>query len=482
MMRRDPAGAATDKYDLIVVGGGIYGACLTLESARRGLRTLLLERDDFGGATSWNSLRIIHGGLRYLQRLDLRRYRESVAERRWFLRHFPDEVEPLSCLMPLYGRGLRRPSVLAAALALDDRLSSRRNDGVRADRRLGPGRVIDPDQAVELYPTIDPAGLRGAALWTDARMPRSPRVLMEILRWSAAAGARALNYFEATDLIVDDGRVVGITALDRDSGQCYEFETRRVANCAGPWSRELSERFDREVPELFRPTVAFNLLLDREPPADLALAVSPPDESRSYFVVPWQGRLMAGTCHAAQAIEPSDLTPDHPLVREFANDLGAATPKLGLESATVLRVLAGRLPAATGGGATPTSRPVIVEHGKRGGPRGLVSVSGVKYTTARALAERTLGVLFGKQLAATGDVARPEPAAWPALSDISQSEGRDSTLAARLGRLATDESVRRLEDLTLRRTDIGLDPERGAAATEWLRDIVETSTSREPGS
>lgn len=117
MIRRDPAAAAQESYDLIVIGGGIYGIALALESSRRGWRPLLLERGDFGGETSLNSLGIVHGGLRYLQSLDIIRFRESVAERRWFLAHFPDLVEPLKCLMPLYGGGLRRRSVIAAALS-----------------------------------------------------------------------------------------------------------------------------------------------------------------------------------------------------------------------------------------------------------------------------------------------------------------------------------------------------------------------------
>jgi glycerol-3-phosphate dehydrogenase len=89
-------------YDLIIVGGGIYGAMLALESVFRGLKPLLLEKSDFGAATSFNSLRIVHGGLRYLQTLDLPRHFESVRERRWFLRNFPDHVRPLPCLMPLF--------------------------------------------------------------------------------------------------------------------------------------------------------------------------------------------------------------------------------------------------------------------------------------------------------------------------------------------------------------------------------------------
>src|SRR5690606_5480760 len=139
MAAADAAGAARERYDLVIVGGGILGACLSLESTQRGLRTLLLERDEFAETTSANSLRILHGGLRYLQSLDLKRFHESVRERRWFLERFPEHTEPLPCLMPLYGRGLKRAGVLRLALAANDLLSARRNRGVRADRALPDG-------------------------------------------------------------------------------------------------------------------------------------------------------------------------------------------------------------------------------------------------------------------------------------------------------------------------------------------------------
>lgn len=458
MIERRPAEAAAGAYDLVVIGGGIHGACLTLEAARRGISTLLLERDDFGGATSWNSLRIVHGGLRYLQSLDLVRYRESVAERHWFMRNFPDQISALRCLMPLYGSGLRRPSVFAAALALDDLLARGRNVDVDPDLHLQAGRTLTPREAVELFPPIDSAGLLGAALWNDALMPHAPRVLIEILRWAASAGARALNYFEATGLSVEAGRVTGVTALDRQTGRAYEFAAARVANCTGPWSRAVSKVLDREVDELFRPTLAFNLLIDREPLSDVALAVSPPGQDRSFFLVPWRNRLMVGTCHALWEAGREVPTADDPIVRAFLRDLASAVAPLDLDQADVLRVLWGQLPARPGDDAAVAVRPVLHRHADHGGPAGLVSTSGVKYTTARSLAESTLRALYGADLPPRRQAGRPEPALWPSRFEVEATEAGDQMLAERVGRLASEESVVHLDDLLLRRTDLGLDP------------------------
>ena len=212
---RDPESATAGSYDLLVVGGGFYGVMLTLEAARRGLSTLLVERDDFGGATSWNSLRIVHGGLRYLQALDLRRHRESVAERRWFLGTFPDLVAPLPCLMPLWspprGGRMRRRSAFRLALAAD-RLLRRKGDGAE-DRALPPDRLLTASQTTALFPGVDRSGLRGGALWHDAVVPDSPRLIVEALRWAVRCGARALNYTEATGLLLEKGRVAGVRAV-----------------------------------------------------------------------------------------------------------------------------------------------------------------------------------------------------------------------------------------------------------------------------
>lgn len=391
--------------DLLVIGGGFHGAMLTLEAARRGLSTVLVERDDFGGATSANSLRIVHGGLRYLQSLDLPRFRESVAERRWFLRHFPDLVQPLPCLMPLYstprGGGLRRPAVFRAALAINDRLAR--------ERLLPPGRVLDVSETVDRFPEVDRNGLVGAALWHDAVLTDPQRVLHETLRWAGRCGARSLNRIEAVELRTDGRKVTGLRAIGLESGESFELRGGTVVNCAGPWVRQIAARFDRDLPELFRPLLAFNLLLDREPLSQAALAVAAPGKgAQTWFLLPVEGRVLAGTFYV-QA--PEGSVPDEPAVAAFLRELNAAVPGWDVRPEQVLQVCHGWLPARSDGSVVPASRPVFHDHGAAGGPEGLFSVSGVKLTTARAVAEKTLSRILA---------ARGEP--LPALSFVDRLE------------------------------------------------------------
>ena len=481
MIRRQPA-AAQEPYDLIVVGGGVYGIALTLEASRRGWRTLLLERGDFGGETSANSLGIIHGGLRYLQSLDLERFRESVAERRWFLEHFPDLVEPLECLMPLYGRGLRRRSVLAAALRLDDLLSSRRNRGLRADRSIPRGRTVSAPVVESICPYVRRAGLTGGALWSDGVITSVPRLFLEMLRWAASNGAECVNYADVEAPLLDSERICGVRARDRVDGALHEYRGATVVNCAGPWCLEVATRLDprqaegsagRSRADLFHSSIACNVALEVADPklaawaaGDVpALAISPPRSSKSYFLRPASSGLIAGTYHMPWRGPAPSEAPEE-MIETFLDDLGQCLPGLlpeGNRNADrVVRVDWGILPAVRQGSATQAKRPVVHEHGRDGGPSGLFSVSGVKLTTARRVAEQTVRAIANQRhvpMPELGGSARPAARSIAPVAKLqAMLRGAPSEVVALARELAREESVVYLDDLLLRRTDWGADP------------------------
>ncbi len=468
----NPAGSG---HDLIVVGGGIYGVCVALEAALRGLRPLLLEREDFGGATSWSSLRIVHGGLRYLQKLDLHRFGESVPERRWFGLVLPDLVRPLTCLMPLYGDGLRKPAIFRVALAMNDWLSRRRNEGLRADATLGCGRIIRPDEVMELFAKVDPRGLRGGGLWHDAYMVSSERVLIELLRWACCAGAQALNYVSAEAIVVEGGRVGGVEAVDHATGRTLRLRAPRVVNCSGPWSRLVSGLFDREVPRLIHPSLAFNLMLDRPALSRAAVAVAPQRKgARTYFVLPWKGRVFAGTSHLPWSGGLDRIGPSEEQIGAMLDDLNEAIPGFGAVREHVMRVYAGIVPAEAEGSDRTSDREVLVDHGAAGGPSGLVSVSGVKYTTARLVAEKTLRLAYGSSLPAVDPTrAVPPPGAAERFIDIDTDDHPHE-----LARIAAEESVVHVDDLLLRRVDLTVHPHRARALAAKVCDALQLDDDR----
>jgi len=374
------------RHDLIIVGGGVYGLTLALEATRRGRAPLLLEKGACGGATSAASLCILHGGLRYLQHLDLARALESVRARAWWQREFPELVRPLACLMPLHGRGLKRPAVLRAGLALNE-LLCRLGDGGRLPR----GRVLDAGEVRARLPLAPPAGLAGGALWHDLFAPDMAALLAEIRRRAEAAGATVREGLEVRGALLEDGRIAGVRARHRASGEEAVLHAPLVVNAAGPWAAGVARACGAREAPAFHPLLAWNVVFERAPPSDHALAVTAPREgAQTWFLVPLGGRLVAGTGYAPwHGVADRVELPAAELER-FVAEIDAALPGLGLRADEVRRVLAGLLPARGPGSAGFATRPQILDHGTRGGPAGLVSVVGVKLTTAPGLAARVL--------------------------------------------------------------------------------------------
>ncbi len=473
---RDVSRAAASQFDLIIIGGGIYGVMLALEAGRRGKRPLLLEKDDFGGATSLNHLRTVHGGLRYLQALDLPRFFESVAERRWFLTNFPALVHPLTCLMPLYGRGLKRPSVMRAALLLNDVLAADRNRGVGSEQRLPRGKVVSKRFTRQAFAQVDPRGLRGGALWYDAAMPDHQRLLMEILRWACALGATALNYVEGQSLLRQHDQVGGVLAADRLHGSHHEFRAPVVINAAGPWCRELAQKFDQDYPRLFRRRLLlFNILFKRKALSADALALIPPgNPGRTYFVHNWQGRMLAGTGEVLLESGAENSLPRPGDIATFIADMNDAVPELSVSEGDIERVYSGVLPATAAGKLA--NREVIMSHKEHQGPAGLFSVSGVKYTTSRLVAEKAMIKIF--------PASRPERGMPPADANSGRwlfaydwQAPRDWD-AGSLKPLVEEEAVAHLDDLIFRRTGLGENPRRAMEMLPRLRPLFPWSDPR----
>ncbi|MDF3053063.1 MAG: hypothetical protein K0S19_1168 [Geminicoccaceae bacterium] len=469
VIHRDPATAAATTYDLIVIGGGVYGIAVTHHATRLGLRPLLIERDDFGGGTSGNSLRILHGGIRSLQTLDLACFRDMFVAQSWFLRHFPEHIAALECLMPLYGRGLRRPVAFRAALALDQLL--RRRYGAGHPGGLPSGRVLGVDETRERFPLVPLRGLQGGGVWYDAVMLHPQRVLIDWLRWACAGGATALNRVAGQQLLVKDGRVAGIVAQDRLTGTSLLFRASTVINCAGPWSGELSRALDHHTPGGFRPTLAFNLLLDRPPIARGAVAVATPTGSRrTYFMVPWGTQTLVGTYHGPCPAPSHRPGPSAEQIAEMLRELNAAVPGWDLQSSAVLQVYSGVLPGRSGrGDETLATSATLHDHGRGGGPRGLFTVLGVKFTTAPVIANRVLQ-MAGFQARPVTEVPRPPAREIPDPGSFRRTLATTPGKAAEwVRRLVAEESVLSVEDFLRRRTDWAMDPR----AERELEPLVE---------
>lgn len=470
---RNPELAAQENYDLIVVGGGIYGVTLSWEATLRGLRPLLLEQADFGGATSLNSLKTLHGGFRYLQSFDLWRFFESVRERNWFLQNFSDLnlVRPLPCLLPLYGKGLRRPLILQQALQINTILAA------RYDGYLPRGTIISPQRTQAIFPLVNPQELKGGAIWYDAFMPNSQRLLIEILKAACSKGARALNYMRAEALLTKENQVTGIVALDQETGKRYEYRAKVVINAAGPWSAEVADNLDGRQSSLYKNCLAWNILFNREAVSDFAVAIAPNrPKAKTYFAHNWKGKLLIGTGNAPYTSRLTKPVPTDSQLKDFITDINDAVPQLKLNLTDIAQVLAGFRPVKTPKTIRVADRELIMSHERYGGAVGLYSVAGVKFTTARLVAEKTLKRIFP-------DLATPLPITIrEVMGESLQSTGvftydwypdpNDLNWQKQILSLMKEEAAQHLDDLIFRRTSLGDNLERVSVVAPQICQLL----------
>jgi glycerol-3-phosphate dehydrogenase len=469
---RDLEKCSKEPYDLIIVGGGIYGVMLSFEAVRRKLRPLVLEKNDFIGATSLNHLRTVHGGIRYLQSLDFHRFLESVGERKWFLEYLPRFVSPVPCIMPLYGKGMYRNSILWAGLLMNDILSLNRNKSVSKDRHLPRGKIISPQQTREIFPAVDDRGLTGSALWYDANIEEYQRLMIELLKTAVSCGATALNYVQTVKMKTDNGHAAGVLAVDRETGTGYEFDAPVVINAAGPWCRDTAQQFDRDHARLFKKRMLlWNVLFDHEALSDHALGLSPvKGGGHTYFFQPWKNRLLVGTGEVVvDKSENETVVPAHEM-EKFIKDIDTMVPGLNLTGSDIQRVYSGILPASENNSLA--NREVIVDHSKEGGPKGLFSISGVKFTTSRLVADKTLDRVF------PGAKKMPHKQILETMGDSGLSfdydwEPGDEADLGPLKEIVQNEAVVHLSDLILRRTSLGDHPERALKILPGLKSLFD---------
>jgi glycerol-3-phosphate dehydrogenase len=391
-MRRHVANITDSRYDLLVVGGGVLGACVAWDAALRGLSVLLVERADFGSGASSNSLRILHGGLRYLQRLDLRTMRESVRERSTWLRLAPHLTEPLPVLVPDYGGARENRWLLRAALFANDVLSADRNRQLRSERAVPPGKFLSASDCLERIPTLPTKGLRGGVLLHDAQMYNAERLVLEIVRAAAEFGAVVLNYVGMVGARVErDGLLVDLH--DSLSGERLQARCRFMTNTSGAWLPTTVAALGGGVtPPGY--AAALNLVVAGGPHRTAYTVSSDSDglPSRRLFIVPWRGRTLIGTAHYHL---PGDAGPGfdpQTLAMRFLAEVNRALPGEPIEPESILKVNAGLLPVRSTAidPATALIRSALVlEHAAP-----IISVASVKYTGARAVAEDVVDRVF----------------------------------------------------------------------------------------
>lgn len=384
-MTRDLAGLTGRTFDLLVVGGGIYGLIIAADAAQRGLSVALIERADFGAASSGNHLRTIHGGLRYLQRLDFARARDSVRERRTLARIAPRAVRPMPVALPLIGGWRRGRATMRLGFMLDALVAFDRNRDLPDVLRLPAGSVLSRAEALDRFPTLAAMPASSFAVWHDYVTVEADRLTLSWAFLAAAHSAKLANHVEATALLLDGRRVTGVRASDARTGAELEIAAHVTVNATGgALDRLLPSDAATATPMLH----AINLVTSL-PGGPVAMGGYSPS-GRTLFMVPWRGKALFGTWESSTPVSRSPSLSPEEVVTRFVGELQAAFPAHRLERQHVTAIQRGIVPAVVtrGGEARLEGQQHVHDHGVGVNLlKGLISVAGTKYTTARATAE-----------------------------------------------------------------------------------------------
>ena len=520
-MKRDIAALADRAFDLVIVGAGVYGAATAWDASLRGLSVALIDKGDFGSGTSFNNLKTIHGGLRYLQHADFTRMRESVRERRNLMRIAPHLVHPLPFLVPTYrGSLLKSRTAMRAALFVNDLVSWDRNELADRQKHLPAGRALTRDACLEMARGIEREGLTGGVLWYDAQMHNSDRLTLSFVLSAVKEGAVVANHVEATELIRDGSQVKGVRARDvlsEDDG--LELRGRLVVNAAGPWVDGLSPA----PRKLFHLSKAMNLVT-RPIVGDVAIGVTSRrphrDEDavvsaggRFLCLVPWRDVTLVGTSHAPFDGRPDELEATEEDILELIEDVNEAYPDAKLARRDVRLVHRGLLPRAPGslnGVGITLQKTYRLDDHREDGIEGLLTIVGVKYTTARDVAEKAVDralallqkapsasrssetALVGGDIesfddfvaSATGD-APPDVMRHlvytygSTYSEILKGDRErivpgSPVLAAEVRHAVREEMASDLASVVLRRTELGTAGHPGRAVLEACADVIQS--------
>lgn len=403
-MVRDLRRLADSRFDVIVVGAGFYGAVAAWDATLRGLSVAIIDKGDFGGATSFNNLKTLHGGLRSLQSLNLRQMRLFIRERRALARVAPHLVRPLGFVVPTFHHPARSRLAMRVALTLNDVVSSDRHEGLSdPGLQLPAGQTMSREECLRLNPVIEQHGVTGGALWHDYQMHNTDRMTLAFVLSAAERGAAAANYVEATGLLRDGARVAGVTVRDGLTSDTFDLRGSVVLNATGPWAAQFLGDLgaQRTAPALLL-SRAMNLVTRQVP---VAQGCGGRAGGRYLFLVPWRDVTLVGTSHDVHQGGPDALAVTRWDLEAFLADVREAFPHAHLTAADVRLVHRGLLPMVSGQDhdVRLLRESAVVDH-SRDGIDGLVSMFGVRYTTARHTAARAVDAVFRRR-----GVTQPPP-------------------------------------------------------------------------
>ena len=522
---------ANDEFDILVVGAGMFGACVAWSAALRGYSVAVIDKADFSQATSSNHYKFIHGGIRYLQHADVVRMRESSRERSALVRIAPHLAYPMPIVLPTYGHGKKGKLIMQAGMLAYDLLTLDRNRGIPDSTRRTPmGSVLDRADVLRMFPGVRKDGLTGAAVFHDGQMYNPPRLVLSFLRSAQSRGAVAVNYLEAEQVLRDGDRVTGCRVHDRLTGDRFEVRSRMVVNAGGPWA----SRVLLNDPGLdFKPKPSFSrdlaFVIDRPISATHALGCQAKSHDsdalldrggRHLFLVPWRGKTLVGVWHRYSKASPDRISVSREELATFLDEINGAYEGLDLRFEDIKLINTRLILFGSEDDQASTSdhsfakRSLLVDH-SRYGLDGLVTLVGARATVARGMGDKTLDLVeqkfgtsrgkstsewekihggdFSDFASLVADVQRRLPgagyetakavahnygSAWTELLDCAPDAsylrpmGQSNVLKVEAVHAVRHEMATSLADIVFRRTELGTGGDPGAEAIRVAAEIA----------
>lgn len=475
-MKRQLEKLSGSEYDILVIGGGIFGLIIAWDAALRGLSVALIDKGDFGGATSSNSLRIIHGGFRYLQSLDITNARRFLREQRVFMRLARELVKPMPVLIPLYGNNFLKTLSYKAALTIYESLGHTIKGFSDMNYKDIDSGFLSKRECIEMVPNLKEDGLNGGILFYDCQLSNSERLSIEIASSAFEEGADLANYTEAIELIHNNNRTEGAIVRDNLSGDKFEIRAKFTVNSSGPWLNHLLLGIDTSSTiNGLGNSKAFNILINRDLTNGCALGLNTriqnPDiekllskSSRYLFITPWGGKSLIGTQHLPSDLDPDNLNITREEILSFLEDINSSHLASPLQIEDVEYVYGGFLPTSSDshGSYKIGIKDKIHDHEREQGLGGLVSVSGNKYTEARIVAQECVDLIIKK----IGGEFRPSITESATLDlsnfkkfqdSLNRGENKDNLASSQIVYAIREEMAQKLTDVIFRRIDINFD-------------------------
>lgn len=371
-----------DKFDVVVIGGGITGAAILRDCALRGLKTALVEKGDFASGTSSKSSKLVHGGLRYLEQFNLKLVFEATHERARLLKLARSIVHPLPFIFPVFAGDRRGLGIIDAGLWLYELLSAFRC--YRVHKRLNHLTLLKHE------PMLRSDGLKGGVLYYDA-ITDDARLTLENIISGYQNGGVALNYMEVVSINFSEGKVASLALLDKLSGKDVEIKTDSVICAVGPWTEGFTRKLGIRSIKM-RPTKGAHIVLKKEKlPISHAIVMSSPIDGRVMFAIPWNGVTVIGTTDTDYPNSADDVVPDKSDCEYLLTAVCHYFPSAGISTEDILGSWAGVRPLIDEGSIHTSD--VSREHKVTVDPRGIVIIAGGKLTTYRLMAKEAVDAL-----------------------------------------------------------------------------------------